>query len=291
MKYQTRPTTPLNFSPKSGVKCLQKILYVKDVPIEIQESSLYYIFRQYGEILELSEYLEPDSISSSRPTSKSVLVHFRKMRIISKEQIVHVSLGGLSLKATVIHGKLSNRCGMARTHKVYIGNLPSHKKVSMIDLLKVFLAFGPIQYIYPVLHTRSKVCKGFGFVGFLDKKSAKKAVKKCRNIKMGVFERIFCDYKKADFTNGKKCNFQVAKSVYNTDTNNSKSEDLYPKNMTFSTKPLYLDEESGEDTKKLKEKELRQWNSTMILVCRYGSPLKLLEETEIELVESQYQYV
>lgn len=44
--------------------------------------------------------------------------------------------------------------------------------MSTLDLASMFMEFGPIEYIYTVINPHNGSCKGFGFVGFAELKSA-----------------------------------------------------------------------------------------------------------------------
>lgn len=273
-------------SIKRGVS-YEKVLYVKNIPIEINNSLIYEIFSKYGKIVDYAEYFEPNSITSFKPTFKSMLIHFKWLKKGYQGQSIQINCQGLSLVATVIHGKVNNKNGLFKVHKVYIGNLPTKQAVSMLDLAKLFLSYGLISYLYPVLHSSSSICQGYGFVGFLKKETAIKAVKKCRNLKIRGFERIFCDFKKIEYNAENKREEKPfhSKTIFS----NSKAilkHDALTQSLLFPTSKNPSDHKN-------KHSINETWNNGFHYIdikCRFGPRIRYLNHEDDNLNEIRNKF-
>lgn len=267
-------------------KQAEKVLVFEKVPSYIPCEEVRSAFAKFGQVLECQEINEDGLDSIEQPPTKYVLIHIKSS--VTRQFLLKnpTKVQDVLLTPSIIHGKLNKKKRRPKAIKIYIGNLPNYKKVSMLELVSLFASFGPIHYVYPVKDTKTGICKGYGFVGFKNHESATKAVEATKKIALRGQHKFFCHYKNGGgnqslmYTSTHDDSSWEAKhserNISPTEKPQSESSDT----TTYSTQDdkKSKERESTNETKKEKEKriEVKEDPSKQTTIYfRFGPPIKL----------------
>lgn len=277
------------------------IILVKDVPPTIGQTQFEGLFSQYGKLLNYSEH-QPSRLSASPispPTSKSKYV---LLQILAKPKTLkkitpQVVIKNKVMRVSIIEGKPEKRFSRNRNHKIFIGNLPPKKIISNYELACIFIKFGPIKHVYPVINLATRQCKGYGFVEFQHESSARLAVQEEVGGLILQGRILTCEFKER---NRKKVSNSRPQLTVTTTTNSFKQ--VHNKPIKIGESELNLGQQ-GEEVKeyhhqKKNSSELSSQstqveiinNKSETITFRFGPPLDCPPKSHVELDSWSYYF-
>lgn len=266
-------------NPYQQIHC-QKIIHILNLTPSIKKRNLYNLFNSYGEIKEIVKCSSGQTINSDSSSSRDFLISIVTNKTLFKQLNQLKRSGKLGFQFSIIHSKLNKNNKLLKGHKVFFRNIPQNKKISMLQLAQYFIKFGQIQYLYPVVDTKSSVCKGYGFISYKSKESAVSLIEESESERGLYFEgkRLFCESKNSHL---KKTKLRSSIST-NTDLKSmstKNSEFKYPSpSMTLNS----YDNDGFDNLNTENSRIDTNQNEDSLIYFRFGPPIDYVPISDLE---------